>query len=68
MGNAIWSGKQFKELSVPMMRWVVDSRMHEDEFEWLAQYITQWASEEENKNKNFLDSYMYVHNKQGNWQ
>lgn len=68
MGNAIWSGKQFRELSVPMMRWVVDSRMHEDEFEWLAQYITQWASEEENKNKNFLDSYMYVHNKQGNWQ
>lgn len=68
MGNAIWSGKQFRELSVPMMRWVVDLRMHEDEFEWLAQYITQWASEEENKNKNFLDSYMYVHNKQGNWQ
>ena len=68
MGNAIWSGKQFRELSVPMMRWVVDSRMHEDEFEWLAQYITQWASEEENKNKNFLDSYMYVHNKQGNWK
>lgn len=68
MGNAIWSGKQFRELSVPMMRWVVDSRMHEDEFEWLAQYITQWASEEKNKNKNFIDSYMYVHNKQGNWQ
>ena len=68
MANAAWSGKQFRELSVPMMRWVVDSRMHEDEFKWLAEYIMQWAKQEENKNKNFLDSYMYVHNKKNNWQ
>lgn len=66
MANATWSGKQFRELSVPMMRWVVDSRMNEDEFEWLAQYITNWAKE--NKNKNFLDSYMYVHNKKRDWK
>ena len=68
MESASWSGKQFRELSVPMMRWVVDSRMHEDEFEWLAQYITDWAKQEGNQNKNFLDSYMYVHNKKNNWQ
>lgn len=68
MANAKWSGKQFRELSVPMMRWVVDSRMHEDEFEWLAQYITDWAKQDGNQNKNFLDSYMYVHNKKKDWK
>ena len=30
--------KEFRTLSVPMMRWVVDARMNEDEFYWLADY------------------------------
>lgn len=63
MANAKWSSKQFRDLSVPMMRWVVDSRMNEDEFFWLADYVLDWAKK--NPNKNFMDSYMFVHNKQG---
>ncbi len=62
MSNAQWSAKQFRELSVPMMRWVVDSRMNEDEFTWLHQYVLDWAQQDANQNKNFLDSYMFVHN------
>ncbi|MBS5793923.1 MAG: NPCBM/NEW2 domain-containing protein [Clostridiales bacterium] len=68
MSNAKWSAKQFRELSVPMMRWVVDSRMHEDEFTWLYKYVLDWAKQDSNKNKNFLDSYMFVHNKKYPWE
>lgn len=68
MSNAKWSAKQFRELSVPMMRWVVDSRMHEDEFTWLNKYVLDWAKKDANKNKNFLDSYMFVHNKVYPWE
>lgn len=63
-----WSSAEFRDLSVPMMRWVVDSRMNEDEFDWLANYAVEWGKEHKGeKEDNFLDSYMYVHNKSAPW-
>lgn len=63
-----WSAQEFRNLSVPMMRWVVDSRMNEDEFEWLANYTVNWGKKHSGeKEDNFLDSYMYVKNKQAPW-
>ena len=54
--NSLWSGKQFRELPVPLMRWVVDTRMNEDELFWLANYALASRGTE----KNFLDAYTYI--------
>lgn len=51
-----WSGKEFRELRVPMMRWVVDARMNDDEFYWLADY----ALKERAKGNEFLNAYNYI--------
>ena len=51
-----WTSKQFKELPIPMMKWVVDSRMNNDEMLWLADY----ALSEKAKGKNYLDAYNYI--------
>ncbi len=51
-----WSGSQFRALKVPMMRWVVDARMNDDEFFWLANYAFQARADQ----KNFLDAYTYI--------
>lgn len=65
IANGKWSANEFRNLSVPMMRWVVDARMNEDEFDWLADYTMQWGKE--NK-KNFLDSYMYMKYELKDWK
>ena len=62
--NGKWSAKEFRTLSVPMMRWVFDARMNEDEFYWLADYSMAWGKEH---NKNFLDSYMYMKYELKDW-
>lgn len=33
-----WSTQEFKDLPIPLMRWVVDARFNDDEAEWLAEY------------------------------
>lgn len=33
-----WSTQQFKGLPIPLMRWVVDNRINDDEIDWLADY------------------------------
>lgn len=63
--NGKWSAKEFRELSVPMMRWVVDARMNEDEFNWLADYSMAWGK---TYKKNFLDSYMYMKYELKDWK
>ena len=63
--NGKWSAKEFRALSVPMMRWVVDARMNEDEFYWLADYSMAWGKEHK---KNFLDSYMYMKYELKDWK
>ena len=55
-GSNKWSGAEFRALSVPMMRWVVDARMNDDEFFWLADY----ALKTRETDKNFLDAYSYI--------
>lgn len=54
--NGKWSAKEFRTLSVPMMRWVVDARMNEDEFYWLADYSMAWG-----KNIKKFSGFLYVY-------
>ena len=54
--SAKWSTQQFKDLTIPLMVWVVDSRMNEDEFEWLADY----ALDQKEKKRDFLSAYNYI--------
>lgn len=63
--NGKWSAKEFRELSVPMMRWVVDARMNEDEFNWLADYSMACGKGDK---KNFLDSYTYMKYELKEWK
>lgn len=49
-GDGKWSSAQFKALPVPLMRWVMGNRMHDDEIMWLADY----ALEQKSKGNNYL--------------
>ena len=51
-----WSTKQFKELPVTMMRWVVDNRINDDEAMWLANL----ALAEKAAGKEYLNAYNYI--------
>ena len=51
-----WSTQQFKDLPVPMMRWVVSNRINNDEIHWL----TDLALENKEAGKNYLDAYNYI--------
>ncbi|WP_461809895.1 NPCBM/NEW2 domain-containing protein [Faecalimonas sp.] len=57
--NSTWSSKQFRELPIPLMRWVVDTRMNEDELKWLADYALETRKLGDPK-KHFLDAYTYI--------
>ncbi len=57
--SSTWSSKQFRELPVPLMRWVVDARMNEDELTWLADYALD-VKKQNNPKKHFLDAYTYI--------
>ena len=51
-----WSTQQFIDLPIPMMKWVVDTRMNDDEFMWLSDYV---LSQKEEGN-NYSDAYNYI--------
>ena len=51
-----WSSEQFKELPIPMMKWVVDARINNSEILWLADY----ALSEKDKGRDYLDGYNYI--------
>lgn len=51
-----WTTKQFIDLPVPMLKWVVDTRLNDDEMLWLSDYVLK----EKNNGKNFLDAYNYI--------
>ena len=51
-----WSTKEFKDLPIPLMKWVVDARINDDEFDWLADY----SLSEKAKGKNNVDAYNYI--------
>ena len=51
-----WSTKQFKELPVPLMRWVVGNRINNDEILWLADYALATKA----KTNAYLDATYYV--------
>ncbi len=65
-GNSKWSGAQFRALRIPLMRWVVDTRMNQDELFWLADYAL--ATRQRLPNKNFLDAYTYINYKTFNYK
>ena len=51
-----WSTQQFIDLPVPMLKWVVDTRLNDDEILWLSDYVLK----EKHKGRNFLDAYNYI--------
>lgn len=55
---AKWSTEQFKALPIPLMKWVVDTRMNDDEIEWLTEYALSKKSGTDSSS--FLDAYSYI--------
>ncbi len=55
-----WSGEQFRRLPIALMRWVVDARMNEDEFDWLADYALKTRDTIDKGPQKFLDAYTYI--------
>ena len=56
-GHSKWSTAQFKSLSMPLMKWVVDARMNEDELQWLADYA---LNKKASGSGDFLNAYSYI--------
>lgn len=63
MNKGIASGKikDFEELPPMLLRWVVNTQMHDKEILWLANY----ALSEKEKGENYLDAYHYIHYRMG---
>ena len=55
-GEGKWTSNRFKELPVPLMRWVVGNRISDEEIIWLAEY----ALKEKNNGNNYLSAYNYI--------
>ncbi|HCW53608.1 MAG TPA: hypothetical protein DG753_07720 [Clostridium sp.] len=56
LSSAKWSSAQFKALPVPLMRWVMSNRIHDDEIMWLADY----ALNQKSKGNDYLSAYNYI--------
>jgi len=52
-----WSTEQFKSLPIPMMKWVVDTRMNDDEIKWLADYALERKTPD---SSDYLSAYSYI--------
>lgn len=52
-----WSTQDFIDLPMPLMKWVVDTRMNNDEIAWLRDYA--WTKHSTNKSAMF-DAYSYI--------
>lgn len=52
-----WSSEQFKKLPIPLMKWAVDTRMNDDEIEWLANYALSMKTE---GSSDYLSAYNYI--------
>ena len=55
-GYGKWSTQQFKDLPIPLMRWVVDNRINDDEVDWLADL----ALAEKSEGNDYLSAYNYI--------
>lgn len=52
-----WSTRQFVDLPLPLMKWVVDARMNNDEIAWLRDYA--WSKYSNDRGKMF-NAYSYI--------
>lgn len=57
-GSGKWSTEQFKALPIPLMKWTVDTRLNNDEIQWLADYALSKKSA--NPKTDYLDAYSYI--------
>lgn len=53
-----WSSEQFKALPIPLMKWAVDTRLNNDEIQWLADYALKKKAEK--PSSDYLNAYSYI--------
>lgn len=52
-----WSSRKFVDLPLPLMKWVVDARMNDDEFAWLRDYAYNKDTKDWGRK---FDAYTYI--------